>query len=144
MMLDNRGFIRETAAIWTEAIKKIGCRAIIQLPVDEPSIFNTRERVFKVKRSPYVTVFPKCAAIIHHGGAGTLQSALLAGRPSVVVAHMADQFFWGAELKRLGAGGKTLTRKGLSANNLANAIRNVLSDSGMADRAFTIGQQIAQ
>jgi UDP:flavonoid glycosyltransferase YjiC (YdhE family) len=144
MMLNNLGYIRETVNIWTAAIKKVGCRAIIQLPVDDLSIFGTDERVFKVKRSPYVMVFPRCAAIVHHGGAGTTQSSLLAGQPSIVVAHMADQFFWGDELKRLGAGGKTLTRKGLSAGKLAKEIEKVLGDSGMAERAASLGQQLAR
>jgi sterol 3beta-glucosyltransferase len=62
---------------------------------------------------------------------------------SGVSYRLATQFLR-AELKRLGAGGKTLTRKGLSANKLANAIKNVLGDSGMADRAFSLGQQIAK
>ena len=144
MMLNNLEYVRETVAIWAEAIKKVGCRAIIQLPVDDLSIFNTENRVFKVNRSPYVNVFPRCAAIVHHGGAGTTQSSLLAGRPSVVVAHMADQFFWGAEMRRLGAGGKTLTRKSLTAAKLANAISNVLGDSSMAERALSLGQQLAR
>jgi UDP:flavonoid glycosyltransferase YjiC (YdhE family) len=114
------------------------------LPVDDLSIFDTDDQVFKVKRAPYVSVFPRCAAIVHHGGAGTTQSSLLAGRPSIVVAHMADQFFWGDELKRLGAGGKTLSRNGLSARKLAKGIEKVLGDSGMAERAASLGQQIAR
>lgn len=144
MMPNSIDYIRETVDIWTAAIRKAGCRAIIQLPVDDLSSFDTDERIFKVKRSPYVRVFPRCAAIVHHGGAGTTQSSLLAGRPSIVVAHMADQFFWGDELKRLGAGGKTLTRKGLSAGKLAKAIERVLGDPGMAERAASLGQQLAR
>ncbi|MGD0460646.1 MAG: glycosyltransferase [Terriglobia bacterium] len=144
MMPNSLEYIRETADLWTAAIKQVGCRAIIQLPVDDLSIFDTDDRVFKVKRSPYVSVFPRCAAIVHHGGAGTTQSSLLAGRPSIVVAHMADQFFWGDELKRLGAGGKTLSRNGLSAGKLAKGIEKVLGDSGMAERAASLGQQIAR
>jgi UDP:flavonoid glycosyltransferase YjiC (YdhE family) len=144
MMPNSLDYLRETAAIWTEAIKKVGCRGVIQLPVDDLSVFHTDERIFKVQRSPYVRVFPRCAAIVHHGGAGTTQASLLAGRPSIVVAHMADQFFWGDELRRLGAGGKTLTRNHLSAGKLARGIEQVLRDSGMAKRAASLGQQLAR
>jgi UDP:flavonoid glycosyltransferase YjiC (YdhE family) len=143
MMPNSLEYIRETVDLWTAAIRQVGCRAIIQLPVDDLSIFATDERVFKVRRSPYVSVFPRCAAIVHHGGAGTTQSSLLAGRPSIVVAHMADQFFWGDELKRLGASGKTLTRKGLSAGKLAKGIEKVLGDPGMTERTASLGQQLA-
>ena len=144
MMPNSFEYIRETVDMWTAAIRQVGCRAIIQLPVDDLSIFATDEGVLKVKRSPYGRVFPRCAAIVHHGGAGTTQSSLLAGRPSIVVAHMVDQFFWGEELRRLGAGGKTLTRKDLSAGNLAKAIARVLGNPGMAERAASLGQQLAE
>jgi UDP:flavonoid glycosyltransferase YjiC (YdhE family) len=143
MMPNSLAYIRETVDLWKAAIRQVGCRAIIQLPVDDLSIFATDERVFKVKRAPYVRVFPRCAAIVHHGGAGTTQSSLLAGRPSIVVAHMADQFFWGEELKRLGVGGKTLTRNSLSAGKLAKEIKKVLGEPGMAERAASLGQQLA-
>jgi hypothetical protein len=46
----------------------------------------------RLQRSPYNTIFPRCAAIVHHGGAGTTQCSLMAGCPSVIVAHLADQF----------------------------------------------------
>jgi UDP:flavonoid glycosyltransferase YjiC (YdhE family) len=143
MMPNSPGYIRETVGIWTAAIRQVGCPAIIQVPVDDLSIFDTDGRVFKVKRSPYARVFPRCTAIVHHGGAGTTQSSLLAGRPSIVVAHLADQFFWGDELRRLGVGSKTLTRKSLSSGKLAKAIQTALGDPGMAERAASLGQQLA-
>jgi UDP:flavonoid glycosyltransferase YjiC (YdhE family) len=112
MMLHSLEYIHEAAAIWIEAVHRIGCRAVIQLPWDDLSAFETDERyVFKVKRAPYNKVFPRCAMVIHHGGAGTTQSALLAGRPSIIVAHVSDQFFWGAELERLRVAGYTLNER---------------------------------
>jgi UDP:flavonoid glycosyltransferase YjiC (YdhE family) len=63
--------------------------------------------------------------VVHHGGAGTTQSALLAGRPTIIVAHVSDQFFWGAELERLGVAGKTLKRKGLNSRKLAAGITSI-------------------
>jgi UDP:flavonoid glycosyltransferase YjiC (YdhE family) len=143
MMLDRPGYFRETVDIWTTAVRQVGCRAIIQLPVQDLSIVATDNPVFKVNRSPYVRTFPRCAAVVHHGGAGTTQSSLVAGRPSIVVAHMADQFFWGDKLNRLGVGGKTLTRKGLTAGKLAKGIEAVLADPRMADRAKALGGQLA-
>jgi len=139
MMLTNREYIRESVGIWTETVRKVGCRAVFQLPWEDLSVFETDERVFKVKRAPYKTIFPKCALVVHHGGAGTTQSSLLAGRPSVVVAHMADQFFWGSELERLGVAGPTRHRKGLTAANLAKSIQRVLMNPDMADKAATLG-----
>lgn len=144
MMPNSLDYIQETANIWLTAVRKLGCRAVIQLPWDDLSVFPSDERIFKVKRAPYKSVFPRCSVIVHHGGAGTTQSSLLSGRPSIIVAHMADQYFWGAELERLGVAGKTLKRKGLSVGRLAKAIGRVLAHPEMATHASVIGQKMSK
>jgi len=144
MMIQSLGYIREAVGIWSETVQRIGCRAVFQLPWEDLSVFDTGEHVLKVRRSPYKTIFPKCALIVHHGGAGTTQSSLFAGRPSVVVAHMADQFFWGSELERLGVAGSTQNRKGLTADLLAKSVRQVLASPEMATRAAALGAAMSR
>lgn len=142
MMFNDRDYLHRTVSLWKEAVQRVGCRAIFQLPCDDFSAFDTGKGVFMLKRAPYRTVFPKCAAIVHHGGAGTTQSSLLAGKPSVVVALLRDQFVWGRELERLGVSGPTLKRKKLSAKRLADAIGRVLGCPQMAARAAAIGKEM--
>lgn len=144
MMLHELDYIRQAASIWMNTVRRLNYRAIFQLPWDDLDAFESDERVFKVKGSPYNTIFPKCAGIVHHGGAGTTQSSLLAGRPSVVVAHMADQFFWGSELERLGVAAPTQKRKSLTAEELAKAIRVMLNKPEMAKQASMLGRAVAQ
>ena len=64
MMIHSLGYIREAVGIWNETVQRVGCRAVFQLPWEDLSLFDTDARVFKVRRSPYKTVFPKCALII--------------------------------------------------------------------------------
>lgn len=59
--------------------------------------------VYKRSRTPYSQVFPRCLAIVHHGGIGTLQS-LAAGRPLLITPMAHDQFDNAAKVKRLGVG----------------------------------------
>ena len=40
-------------------------------------------------------LFPRAAAVIHHGGAGTTHAAVAAGVPSVVIPHVGDQPYLG-------------------------------------------------
>jgi sterol 3beta-glucosyltransferase len=143
MMINSPVYLREIAAIWDAAVRLAGCRAVLQLPWGEYPELADRPDVLVVRRAPYKKVFPRCAMVIHHGGAGTTQSALLAGRPSIIVAHVSDQFFWGSELERLGVGGRTLRRKGLTARVLAHGIRRVLADPTMAGRAAAIGDKMS-
>jgi len=144
MMLHNLDYIREAAEIWGAAVRRVGCRAVFQLPWEDLSVFEAGDHVFKVKRSPYKKVFPKCSLVVHHGGSGTTQSTLLAGCPSVVVAHMADQFFWGSELDRLGVAGPTQKRQGLSSQRLAKSIAQVLACPDNAKRASALGKAMSK
>jgi UDP:flavonoid glycosyltransferase YjiC (YdhE family) len=57
---------------------------------------------------------------------------------------MADQFFWGAELERLGAAGRTQTRKGLTPEKLAKSIEQVVASPDMSKRAKAIGAIMAK
>lgn len=143
MMLQSFDYLQETAAIWIEAVRRAGCRAVIQIPWDDLAAFETDDRFFKVKRAPYDKVFSRCAMVVHHGGAGTTQSALLAGRPTIIVAHVSDQFFWGTEMERLGVAGRTLKRRGLKANRLADGIKSVLATPEMVSRATALGRRMA-
>ena len=143
MMVDDLGYVREVADIWTDAVRLAGCRAVMQFPHHDPSVFPTDGRVFKVRRAPYKQVFPQCAMVVHHGGAGTTQSCLLTGRPSIIVAHMADQSFWGSELERLGVAGNTLRRKGLTAPRLAEGVLEVMAAPEMGVRAAELGGRMA-
>ena len=143
MMLSDLKEIRKTLDIWQDAVNKLDCRAILHVPWDDLSVFESTQDMFMVNRTPYSEVFPRCSVIVHHGGAGTTQSSLLAGKPSVVVAHMADQTFWGSELKRLGVAGNVLQRKTLTAKELSKNITFVLNDSTMPKKATAIGQKMA-
>ena len=143
MMLANLNYLREVAGIWIDAIQRVGCKAVIQLPWHDLSVFETSDMIFKVRRSPYTKVFPRCALIVHHGGAGTTQATLLAGRPSIIVAHVSDQFFWGSELERLKVGGRTLRRKGLDAKALAAGIADALARPVLGISAGEMGQRMS-
>jgi UDP:flavonoid glycosyltransferase YjiC (YdhE family) len=143
MMINNADYLSEVANIWDEAIRRVGCRAIIQLPWGDLDRFSSNPDVFALRRSPYSKVFPRCSMIVHHGGAGTTQSSLLAGRPSIIVAHVSDQFFWGSELERLGVGGTTLRRKGLTPRKLARAISHVLATPALTERAIALGTRMS-
>lgn len=49
-------------------------------------------------------LFPRTAAVVHHGGAGTTHAAARAGAPQVIVPQIVDQPYWGGRIERLGLG----------------------------------------
>jgi UDP:flavonoid glycosyltransferase YjiC (YdhE family) len=60
--------------------------------------------VFFAPWIPHRHVLPRCAAVVHHGGAGSAHAAARAGLPSVVVPFIIEQRLWGSRLAQLGAG----------------------------------------
>ncbi|MFB9361358.1 nucleotide disphospho-sugar-binding domain-containing protein [Actinoplanes nipponensis] len=53
---------------------------------------------------PVTTLLAGASAVVHHGGAGTMMSAVLAGVPQLVLSSMPDLGFYGDRLAATGAG----------------------------------------
>ncbi len=133
----------KVVALLGEAVEQAGTRAIIQAPEAVLREAPRRASVHYLVRAPHVHLFPRCSMVVHHGGAGTTQSALLAGRPSIVVPHAADQFYWGDVLYQRGAGTKPLRATALTAPRLDERIREVLARPELATKAAEIGRLLA-
>lgn len=125
----------ESVEIFAAALTLAGTRGIVQAPAGVLARAPRQDNVCYIERAPHVQLFPRCSAIVHHGGAGTMQSAVLAGRGSVVVPHAADQFYWAELLYTRGIAAKPLKRPSLAARPLANRIRAVLDDAALPTRA---------
>lgn len=71
---------------------------------------------------PLAPVFRQAAAVLHHGGAGTVHAAVRSGAPSIVAPFFGDQPFWAAQLRRIGLAGLPLDPDRLSADRVAAAV----------------------
>jgi UDP:flavonoid glycosyltransferase YjiC (YdhE family) len=98
--------------------------------------------VLQVDYVPYHWLFPRVAAVVHHGGSGTTASGLRAGVPSLVVPFVFDQFFWGRRVAALGVGPRPVPYRRLSPARLAGAIGEAVADTGMRRRAEALGARI--
>lgn len=93
--------------------------------------------------APHSAVFPRAAAVIHHGGIGTTGQALRAGRPQIVVPHFGDQFDNAARLEASGIG-LTILRERFQADHAMNTTSRVLASSTMAEAARRAAEIIAE
>ncbi|TFW28907.1 glycosyltransferase [Massilia horti] len=80
------------------------------------------ENILRIGAIPHDWLFPRTAAVIHHGGSGTTHSATRAGKPSVVVPFAGDQPFWAKCLYDLGIAPPALDATTLDFGKLGNAI----------------------
>lgn len=103
---------------------------------------NLPDHVFQVDAAPHDWLFPRTAAVVHHGGAGTAAAGLRAGVPSIVVPFFADQHFWGERAHALGVGPKPIPQKQLTAERLAEAIHIAVTDQAMRARAADLGRRL--
>jgi sterol 3beta-glucosyltransferase len=98
------------------------------------------EHLITIGDTPHEWLFPRMAAIVHHGGSGTTHSALSAGKPSLIVPFSADQPFWGRRLAELGVAVPVILPRQINAERLAVAIRRLTEDSTMQQGAAEMGR----
>ncbi|MCC6905942.1 MAG: glycosyltransferase family 1 protein [Anaerolineae bacterium] len=98
--------------------------------------------VMLVGSLPHEWLFPRMAALVHHGGAGTTGTGLAAGVPAVVVPFFGDQAFWGERLRGAGVSPPAIPHHRLNVESLAAAIRAATSDSRFRERAAALGEAI--
>lgn len=98
------------------------------------------QHVLFVKTAPHEWLFPRCAAVVHHGGAGTTAAALRSGVPSIVIPCAFDQFTHATDTEASGAGIGLRQFSKVKAADLAAAILRATSDSSMIERAAELGK----
>jgi sterol 3beta-glucosyltransferase len=100
------------------------------------------ETVIRLESAPHDWLFPRMAAVVHHGGVGTTHTGLNASIPNVIVPFFGDQPFWADRVHGLGAGPQPIPQEELTTEKLAAALNQALSDQAMQNRAAAVGRQI--
>ncbi len=103
---------------------------------------NLPDNIFALDSTPHAWLFPRTAAVVHHGGAGTTGAGFRAGIPSVLVPHLGDQPFWAKRVTELGVGPQPIPRNKLTSDRLAAAITTATTDQNMQARAAALGERI--
>jgi sterol 3beta-glucosyltransferase len=132
----------EATRITLDALALSGQRGVVATGWGAVSQSDLPDEVFLIESIPHDWLFPRMAAVVHHGGAGTTGAGLRAGVPSIVVPFGGDQPFWARRVKALGVGPDPIPRKRLTAAGLARAVRVAVTDESMRKRAAALGETI--
>lgn len=127
-------------AVVLEALKRSGHRGVLASGWGGLAALDVPPDVMVIDHAPHDWLFPQTAAVVHHGGAGTTQAGLRAGRPSIVCPFFGDQPFWGRRVHALGAGPAPIQQRRLTAARLADAIQTATTDPGIAAAAAATGR----
>ena len=130
------------AEIVLEALAESSWRGVLATGWGGMNLQHVPENVFVLDSAPHGWLFPRMAAVVHHGGAGTTAEGLRAGVPSVIVPFIVDQLFWGKRVQELGAGPQPIQAKRLNVANLTETIQKSNRDAAIGQRAEAIGRLI--
>ncbi len=131
----------EMTRLVLEALRQTGQRAVLARGWGGLAGEQLPKTVFLLDSAPHAWLFEYMAAVVHHGGAGSTAAGLRAGKPSILIPHMQDQFFWGRQVAALGVGPRPIPRSVLTAERLAQAVQDARQPS-MRQRADRLGQQL--
>ncbi len=132
-----------TTRMVLEAIEAVGCRAILSEGWAGLGSVALPANVIQIGPVSHESLFPRCAAVVHHGGAGTTTRVAQAGVPQIIVPHLLDQYWWGKRIMSMGLAPAPLPRSSLTSTQLRESIASVLENEFLCERAAEIGRQIA-
>ncbi len=129
-----------------DAARTAGVTVVHRLDDSAPPLEST-PRVRVVRDVHHHWLFPRCGAVVHHGGAGTTNAALAAGVPSAIIAHGFDQPLHGRRLYELGVGPEPLNRRRLTVDTLAELLGELVRGPDRdvyVARAAAVGRAMSQ
>jgi UDP:flavonoid glycosyltransferase YjiC (YdhE family) len=126
-----------------EAVRKAGVRVLLSSGWAGLGRVELPPTALVIGHTPHGKLFPCCAAVVHHGGAGTTANAARSGVPQVLVPHFLDQFFWCHRVWQLGLSPPPIPRSLLQVEPLAAALRACLEDTALRERARAFAPTVA-
>ena len=121
--------------------------------------FKGNENLYVIKQVPHGILFPRCKAVIHHGGVGTTAAAISAGIPQLIIPFSADQPFWANRMYKLGVALKPIKEKELTIdkfkeifsqfedkdlNNSAKELSDIINSENGLDNAIIFLEETAK
>jgi vancomycin aglycone glucosyltransferase len=127
---------QDLAEVMIRAARALGRRAIISRGWADLSLVDDDPDCLAIGEVNQQALFPRLAAVVHHGGAGTTTAAALCGAPQVVVPQMYDQPYWAERVQQLAIG--TAHARGTpTTDSLTSALENALQ-TDVATRARSV------
>jgi UDP:flavonoid glycosyltransferase YjiC (YdhE family) len=96
--------------------------------------------VIHVKYAPFSELLPRCAALVHHGGIGTMSQALAAGVPQIIQPMSHDQPDNAERVTRLGVGAELPVKK-FRGPRVAETLRTLIESPDVAAKCKVVAER---
>jgi UDP:flavonoid glycosyltransferase YjiC (YdhE family) len=97
--------------------------------------------IYHAAYTPFSSLLPRCAAVVHHGGIGTTSQALAAGIPQLIRPFSHDQPDNAARVRRLRVG-SWIWPKDFTTPTLASALTDLLNDQNRKCRCDALAKEL--
>jgi len=98
--------------------------------------------ILYVDEMPFELLFPRLAAVVYHGGTGTMSAIARAGIPQAAFPFMGDQFDNQKQIVKRGLGPETCDFKKISAEAISAAITACVTDETYRNNALEISREL--
>ena len=134
----------ELVAQAVAAVRAVGRRAVIAGGwAALAAHIQEADDVLTIDNVPHSLIFPRVAAAVHHGGAGTTTAAARAGVPQVLLPHILDQYYWAHRVEVLRLGPPALPIERVSVAMLGDRIGRAIDDPLIRDRVDALAPAVA-
>ncbi len=123
--------------------RRLGRRGVLLAPRGEQIPDGLPTDIHHTTYAPLSRLLPACAALIHHGGIGTVAQALAAGCPQLVVPLAFDHADEGRRVRCLGAG-TTLSHWQFTPARTSRVIGKLLASDAVAVACSEVRARMAR
>ncbi|MCB9762197.1 MAG: hypothetical protein H6739_20525 [Alphaproteobacteria bacterium] len=133
-----------TTGIVRAALGRAGLRAVLGAGVSGLGAGVVDARLLVVDAVDHRALFPRLAAVVHHGGAGTIAVAARAGLPQLALWHLPDQRARGRGLHKRGLGPPPLRFTKLREAELAARLAALTSEASIRWASAQLAAQLGR
>ena len=124
------------------AARAAGRRIILSRGWSDLELIDDAPDCMAVGDVSYDVLFPRVAAVVHHGGAGTIAAAARAGIPQLVTPMFGDQFYWASRIVQLGIG--AMSPHGTMTDEFLNDALREVCGPAMAARTRALARRVGR
>ena len=121
-----------------EVSRELNLRCLL-ISLDAPAALA--DNAFHVAHARFEDLFPRCKAVVHHGGIGTTAKCIAAGIPQLIIPRSYDQPDNAQRVVKLGLG-KALSYRHTDTAQLATTLRQLLASETTFSRCREFQQRV--
>jgi rhamnosyltransferase subunit B len=123
---------------------ELGVRAVLLIGSDPRNRPSTAlpGSICIAEYAPYSALFSRATLVVHQGGVGTTAQCLRAGKPMLIMPYSHDQPDNARRMERLEVA-RVIHKQSYTPKRVAQTLHAMLGDSGIAEQAKFVAEQIA-